>query len=85
MFYYCNLIRSILTSHLGATYYFHGHYGQSSGPLLVSNVQCTGFESSLLKCIHDREIHSGCNLFEDVGVRCSGMSVKLETVLVCCI
>ena len=69
---------SSFNPHSGASYCSNGCYGQSSGPLLVSNVQCTGFESSLLECTHDQETHSGCNSFDDVGVQCSGMLLVLQ-------
>ena len=45
------------------------HFGQGTGPILISNVACAGIESRLLDCgfsnITTTESHS-----EDAGVRC---------------
>ena len=50
-------------------------YGQGSGSILLSNVTCTGNESTLLNCVHlGIGFADGCTHFKDAGVKCSGDS-----------
>ena len=47
-------------------------FGQGAGPILLSDVQCSGTETSLIECYwtaHD--IHT-CLHSEDAGVICQG-------------
>ena len=44
-------------------------FGQGTGPILLSEVGCTGTESSLLSCNHV-EILRYCSHFYDAGVIC---------------
>lgn len=44
-------------------------FGQSSGPILISEVNCDGTESSLTECLVDVSI-TGCTHFQDAAVRC---------------
>lgn len=47
-------------------------YGHSSGPILITRVECSGNEKSILECEHD--LHTPyCSHSEDAGVRCTGM------------
>ena len=47
-------------------------FGQGSGPIWLSNVTCTGSESTLASCGHHGVgITSYCYHSEDIGVRCS--------------
>ncbi|XP_055737093.1 neurotrypsin-like isoform X1 [Salvelinus fontinalis] len=47
------------------------HFGQSSGPILLDAVRCTGNEVFLDQCLHgDWEQHN-CDHMEDAGVSCS--------------
>ena len=50
--------------------YGSAHYGQGTGPILLSNVDCSGSESSLFSCRHDRVGKHYCHHYEDAGVRC---------------
>ena len=48
-------------------------YGQGSGPVLLSDIRCTGMETNLLECGHmaiSPEVH--CTHDHDVGVKCEG-------------
>ncbi|KAJ8034229.1 hypothetical protein HOLleu_20976 [Holothuria leucospilota] len=38
----------------------------------MSNIQCKGYELSLLECKHERFQHPDCNHEQDVGVYCGG-------------
>ena len=47
--------------------------GFATSPMVLEGVFCTGDESSLLDCRHERPTSSaGCRIWEDAGVRCVG-------------
>ncbi|XP_019861646.1 PREDICTED: T-cell differentiation antigen CD6-like [Amphimedon queenslandica] len=52
--------------------YNNSHFGQGSGVIVMSNVQCTGSESYLTSCPHT--IHHNCDHSKDAGVSCEGAS-----------
>lgn len=43
-------------------------FGQGSGPILLRDVGCTGFESDIANCSNDDRIP--CTHSNDAGVRC---------------
>ena len=45
-------------------------FGQGTGPVLLSNVRCSGTESSLLSCSHDETYLYRCLHDNDAGVVC---------------
>lgn len=47
-------------------------YGQGSGAILLSNLQCTGSELKLLDCARDAYSVKSCQHYEDAGVKCQG-------------
>ena len=55
---------------LDALAFTNAHFGQGSGDIFLSNVGCTGSESSLLDCSHATTFY--CGHSEDAGVRCHG-------------
>ena len=53
----------------GAFSIYNAEFGQGIGPILLDDVNCNGFEKSLLDCqyvLHD----SNCGHHQDVGVEC---------------
>lgn len=55
-------------NHVGAIARHNAFYGGGIGPILLSQVRCTGFEMSLLDCPYS--IASGCSHSHDAGVKC---------------
>lgn len=49
-------------------------FGEGSGPIWRSGLQCTGDESQLMKCGHFADIVQYCGHRHDAGVICSGRS-----------
>ena len=49
-------------------------YGGAQGPVLISNVECSGNETSLLECVHtDQAVvgdRTGSHYGADIGVSC---------------
>ena len=46
------------------------YFGEGTGKIWLQQVHCTGSESSLFDCQHDRWGHEICGHHEDVGVIC---------------
>ena len=56
---------------LGAVPRANAVYGQGIGPIILDDVQCSGFEHRLFECPHrGLEVHD-CNHQDDAGVVCS--------------
>uniref|UniRef100_A0A671VYD4 SRCR domain-containing protein n=1 Tax=Sparus aurata TaxID=8175 RepID=A0A671VYD4_SPAAU len=54
------------------------HFGSGTGPIWLDNVECTGQESALSHCDHNRFGENNCGHGEDAGVVCSGnTSIRL--------
>ena len=49
------------------------HFGEGSGPILLSNVTCNGTESSIEQCSNTDWLNHSCSHQEDVGVTCGEM------------
>ena len=64
----------VVCTQLGFRYatsaYQSTRYGQGTGPILLHNVSCFGYESSLFSCRHDGVGNKECGHSEDASVRC---------------
>ena len=69
--YYYNIILQIEpVAYLGST------FGESIGPIIFSNVQCGGWESSLEECLKTYYIDVSCTGDRLAGVMCvDGMTI----------
>ena len=59
---------------VGGTAYSNAYYGVGSGPIYLTDVSCTGSETSLLQCNSDPILSGGCSHSEDAGVKCEGLA-----------
>ena len=51
----------------------NAYFGFGTGPILLSNLYCTGTESSLLECSHQSCGVTSCTHSNDAGVICECM------------
>ena len=58
---------------IGAKPRYGAFFGAGTGPIFLSNLQCTGSEVKLLDCNRDIYSISNCGHYEDAGVECDGM------------
>ena len=65
--------RKLGFSTLGSIPLKEAEFGQGSGKILLSNVNCNGTESSLLDCPVSGVSQKNCNHSEDAAVRCEGL------------
>ncbi len=47
-------------------------YGSATGPILLSDVKCSGLEHSLTDCVHSVSLVSPCTHYYDIGIKCEG-------------
>ena len=50
--------------------YQNARFGRGTGPILLDNVNCFGFESSLFSCGHSGVGNHNCSRSKDASVRC---------------
>ena len=63
-----------LASDTAAIAYSNALFGAGSGPIYLTDVSCSGSETSLLQCNSDPILSSGCTHLEDAGVKCEGLA-----------
>lgn len=56
----------------GATPRYGAFYGEGTGPIFLSQLQCTGSESHILDCVRDEYSVRNCEHYEDAGIKCQG-------------
>ena len=56
----------------GAVTRNYAYYGMGSGPILLSNLYCTGSEETLLDCNRNMYGALSCVHRQDAGVVCEG-------------
>ena len=61
------------TSFLGAIGLTNEVFSEEVAPLLLTDVSCTGTESTLLNCTYNTRPQYLCGRFEDAGVVCQGV------------
>ena len=66
------LVCNQLGYHSGAIPHYGAFYGQGSGPIFLSQLHCTGSESSILDCARDVYSMMLCTHSKDAGVECQG-------------
>ena len=63
----------LYTSHAGATALDGSRVVDGTGPIFLDELRCTGRESSLFNCSHNRLGAHDCDHSDDAGVNCIGM------------
>ena len=61
----------------GAIAYTNAYFGRGSGGIFLSNVGCTGTESSLLSCTNPGIGYHTCDHSNDAGIRCLGRAATV--------
>ena len=56
-------------------------FGRGTGPILFTNIGCSGSESSLLECSRSVFGVTSCTHSGDVGVKCEGNNLKCQLIL----
>ena len=73
--YFVNYSRNAFILSTGAVATRNSIYGQGSGPILMSNLNCNGLESTILACDQRTNTYGvlSCSHFQDAGVICEGI------------
>ena len=62
---------------IGARVLFRSQSVDGTGQIVLDDLQCTGSESRLIDCHHSGLGNHNCDHFQDAGVRCTGMVLRL--------
>ena len=64
----------VVCRHLGyqgaAIAHQNAHFGEGSGGIILNNLDCTGAETSLLRCSHNGLYNHSCDHDQDASVTC---------------
>ena len=64
----------------------NAYFGMGSGPVLLSNLFCTGTEASLLECSrHNMYSTLHCTHRDDAGVTCQGVIITIYLFISTCV
>lgn len=66
---------------LAPNVYYHSKYGESSGPIVYSNLKCKGWEDVLTECIKDTFPNVQCSPQNTVGLICKD-GKKLKIIMI---
>ena len=67
----------------GSIPHYNGYFGQGTGPVLLSDVGCSGSEDNILECSHNKQnALTYCSAYDSAGVTCigKGLAVKLQII-----
>ena len=87
---YCAKIRKVvgewiatfnLSLLVGSRPRYGAFYGQGSGPIFLSGLECAGTEKSLLNCSWNALDGEYCRHYEDAGVACQGIIADIILLL----
>ena len=68
---YCIITFILIVIYTGALTYSYSYFGQGHGGIFLSNVACSGVESTLMDCSSSFGVHT-CQHYDDAGVKCYG-------------
>ena len=60
----------VLALNIDPNTYFDAHFGETVGPIIWSNVNCVGWESSIQYCSKDSFPNFNCSQQYTVGITC---------------
>ena len=67
MYYY------ILLYTAGSVVYTHSYFGTGTGPVIISNLYCSGSENNILDCSHNKiDALTYCGVDDIAGLVCLG-------------
>ena len=61
------------TNSIGSVAVTSAHYSDSTLPVTVNTVNCTGYEDGLLECPMNSVSNYVCDSYEDAGIVCQGL------------
>ena len=71
-------MKLIYCTHAGAVPRYGAFYGESSMPIVVADLWCSGTELNLLSCNRNILGVAHCSSYEEAGVKCLG---KTNTII----
>ena len=59
-------------------YHPSAYYGVGSGSIIIDELRCSGYETSIVNCASNTWLSHDCSHSEDVGVDCYSMHLDPE-------